>query len=161
MIDAFLGLGSNIGDRKVYLDQALDRLAELSQTSLLAVSSTYQTPAWGLTDQADFLNLVCHIETELSPLDLLRACQTIEDDLGRVRKKHWGPRTLDIDLLLYGQELVEEPDLTLPHPYIKERAFVLVPLLELDEKLLDPKTGQPYSQALANLPQEGIEKISD
>ncbi len=161
MIDAFLGLGSNIGDRKVYLDQALERLAKLPQTSLLAVSSTYQTPAWGLTDQADFLNLVCHIETELPPLDLLRACQTIEDDLGRVRKEHWGPRTLDIDLLLYGQELVEEPDLMLPHPYIKERAFVLVPLLELDEKLLDPKTGQPYSQALVSLSQEGIEKISD
>lgn len=159
MSSVFLSLGSNMGDRQTYLKEALERLGQLPQTSLAAVSSIYQTPAWGLTDQPDFLNLACRLETDLAPLDLLQACQKIENDLGRVRQQHWGPRTLDIDILLYGQEVIAEPNLILPHPYMRERAFVLLPLLELDEKAFDPVTGQAYHNDLAKLSTESIEKF--
>ncbi|AWN18898.1 2-amino-4-hydroxy-6-hydroxymethyldihydropteridine diphosphokinase [Streptococcus sobrinus] len=160
MSSVFLSLGSNMGDRRANLKEALERLDQLPQTQLLAVSSLYQTPAWGLTEQADFLNLACRLETILAPLDLLRACQSIENDLGRVRQQHWGPRTLDIDILLYDQKVLDQPDLTLPHPYMKERAFVLVPLLEMDNSLADPVTDLLYAADLAKLSTQGIEKIS-
>ncbi|WP_204983801.1 2-amino-4-hydroxy-6-hydroxymethyldihydropteridine diphosphokinase [Streptococcus equinus] len=135
MISVYLSLGSNIGDKKAYLEAALERLNQLPQTSLAAVSSFYETAAWGKTDQDDFLNICCQLETELAAQQLLIECQQIEKDLHRVRHEHWGPRTIDIDILLYGSEHIATENLKVPHPYMTERAFVLVPLFEIAPSL--------------------------
>lgn len=135
MISVYLSLGSNIGDKKAYLEAALDRLNQLPQTTVAAVSSFYETAAWGKTDQDDFLNICCQLETELDAQQLLTECQKIEKDLQRVRHEHWGPRTIDIDILLYGSEHIATETLNVPHPYMTERAFVLVPLFEIAPSL--------------------------
>ncbi|MGT2907676.1 2-amino-4-hydroxy-6-hydroxymethyldihydropteridine diphosphokinase [Streptococcus dentiloxodontae] len=156
MNQVYLSLGSNMGDRQDYLKKALAALDELPRTALVKVSSFYETAAWGMTNQADFLNLVCQIETELEPQDLLRHCQIIEKSLDRVRHEHWGPRTVDIDILIYGDRVIDEDNLKVPHPFMTERAFVLVPLLEIAEGLSNP-TGEPsYSAALEKLDQTGV-----
>lgn len=127
----YLSLGSNIGDRKKYLSDAISQLEALDQTELLAVSSFYQTKAWGNTNQDDFFNCVVALRTSLDPYILLDLCQQIEINLERVRYEHWGPRTIDIDILFYGQLEIRTENLCIPHPYVYERAFVLVPLLEI------------------------------
>lgn len=151
MTKVYLSLGSNMGDRKGYLEKAIHALGELPQSQLVKVSSIYETPAWGKTDQADFLNMACQLETDLAALDLLDHCQAIEKSLDRVRHEHWGPRTVDIDLLLFGDEIWQEQCLTLPHPYMQDRAFVLVPLLELENELKTPGTGVSYAHYLSLL----------
>lgn len=107
MTKVYLSLGSNMGDRQGYLQRAVEALKQLTDTEVETVSSYYETAAWGLTDQADFLNLALALETQLPAESLLSACQAIEKDLDRVRHEHWGPRTVDIDILLYGQEIWE------------------------------------------------------
>ena len=159
MTSVYLSLGSNMGDRKAYLAKAISALGDLPETRVLQVSSLYETAAWGKTDQDDFLNLACQLETNLPALDLLDACQAIEKDLDRVRHEHWGPRTVDIDLLLFGDDIWQEPRLTLPHPYMQERAFVLVPLLELTPDLQDPITQQPYTKALSFLDRSEVRRL--
>ncbi|MGT2928876.1 2-amino-4-hydroxy-6-hydroxymethyldihydropteridine diphosphokinase [Streptococcus dentasini] len=156
MTEVYLSLGSNMGDRQTYLKQALARLSALPQTQLKSLSSIYESQAWGVTNQADFLNLACKLETQLPPLALLHFCQSIERDLGRVRHQHWGPRTLDIDILLYGQVTMDNLELQLPHPYMTQRAFVLVPLLEIEAELTEPSTGLSYASYLAELDCSGI-----
>ena len=136
MTRVYLSLGRNIGDREAYLSAAVEALRQLEQTRVTAVSSLYETAAWGKTDQDDFLNICCELNTSLSPQVFLQACQTIERDLDRVRHEHWGPRTIDIDILIYGNEKQKTEELTLPHPYMTERAFVLVPLAEIAPNLL-------------------------
>ena len=131
MTKVYLSLGSNMGDRQGYLQRAVEALKQLTDTEVEAVSSYYETAAWGLTDQADFLNLALALETQLPAESLLSACQAIEKDLDRVRHEHWGPRTVDIDILLYGQEIWETEHLIVPHPFMTQRAFVLVPLIEI------------------------------
>ncbi|MFS1663824.1 2-amino-4-hydroxy-6-hydroxymethyldihydropteridine diphosphokinase [Streptococcus sp. zg-JUN1979] len=155
MTKVYLSLGSNIDNRLSYLEEALESLGTLPQTSLVAVSSIYETKAWGKTDQADFLNLACQLETSLSALALLEACQKIEKALGRVRHSHWGPRTIDIDILLYGEEIIKTSDLQVPHPYMCQRAFVVIPLLDIVSDLKLP-TGQELSQCLAQLEVEDV-----
>lgn len=142
MTRVYLGLGSNMGDRKTYLLEAIHYIGQMRGTQLIQVSSFYETKAWGNTDQADFLNAVCSIETLLSPEDLLLACQKIEKDLDRIRKEHWGPRTIDIDILLYGQENIKNETLTIPHAYLFKRAFVLVPLLEIASNMTETDVKQ-------------------
>lgn len=143
MIEAWIGLGANLGDRAATLDAALERIDRLDETRLKAVSRYYFTPPWGDTDQPDFLNAVAPVRTGLTPEMLLRALLAIESDLGRERRgRRWGPRTIDLDLLLYGNERIERPQLTVPHPRIRERAFVLVPLLELAPDLAVPGQGR-------------------
>ena len=159
MTQAYLGLGSNIGDRQAYLAAAIKAIAHLPKTSLLKQASYYETKAWGLEDQADFLNSVCLIETTLTAVELLRACLAIEQELGRERLVHWGPRVIDIDVLLYGDEMISTKELTLPHPYIEERAFVLVPLLELTPDLISPKSKQSYQKALDQLDTQTVHLI--
>lgn len=136
MTRVYLSLGSNIGDREAYLSAAVEALRQLERTRVTAVSSLYETAAWGKTDQDDFLNICCELDTSLSPQVFLQACQTIERDLDRVRHEHWGPRTIDIDILIYGNEKQKTEELTLPHPYMTERSFVLVPLAEIAPNLL-------------------------
>ncbi|WP_164437888.1 2-amino-4-hydroxy-6-hydroxymethyldihydropteridine diphosphokinase, partial [Streptococcus equi] len=104
MTIVYLSLGTNMGDRKAYLQKAIQALASLPQTRLLAQSSIYETAAWGKTDQADFLNMACQLDTRLSATDFLKETQAIEQALGRVRHEKWGPRTIDIDILLFGNE---------------------------------------------------------
>ena len=156
MTRVYLSLGSNMGDRQGYLQKAVKALNDLPETE---VSSCYETAAWGLTDQADFLNLALALETKLPVETLLRSCQQIEKDLDRVRHEHWGPRTVDIDILLYGQEIWETEHLKVPHPYMSQRAFVLVPLVEIADDLVDPKTGQAYKNYLSQLNTSDVRKL--
>lgn len=131
MNKCYLGLGSNQKSPERQLRQAICSLKSLDATSITKVSSFYWTKAWGLQKQQDFCNAVVEIHTTLSPLVLLRACQKIEKKQGRIRKKRWGPRVIDIDILLYGERKISLPDLIIPHPHILSREFVLIPLKEL------------------------------
>lgn len=148
MTTAYLSLGSNLGDRLAYLASAARMLTD-AHTRLNRVSSVYETAPQGKTDQPAFLNAVLSVETDLTPELLLQHIQAVELSLGRVRTERWGPRTLDVDILLYGTETIERPGLQVPHPRMAERAFVLVPLLEIGPQL-------PYSEALGALHDQGI-----
>ncbi|MBO6756874.1 MAG: 2-amino-4-hydroxy-6-hydroxymethyldihydropteridine diphosphokinase [Roseibium sp.] len=128
---AALGLGSNIGDTAENLAIALSRLQAVPGITLVARSSDYRTPPWGPVPQDDFRNICVVVDTTLSPRRLLEACLEVELKMGRVRDVRWGPRLIDIDVLIYGQAIVDEDGLTIPHPRMAERAFVLVPLAEI------------------------------
>lgn len=138
MTRAFLGLGSNLGDRLAYLRQAVAGLADV-----VRVSSVYETdPVGGPENQGAYLNAVVELDTELSARELLEVAQDLEAAAERVRLERWGPRTLDVDVLLVGEESIDEPDLVVPHPRMWERAFVLVPLAELAPDLVpSPPSG--------------------
>ena len=131
-VRAYLGLGSNVGDRLATLQNAVDLLSRHEGVQVLRSSRVYETEPVGGPAQDDFLNAVVEVETTLSPAGLLLACRATEDVLGRVRPERWGPRTIDVDILTYGERAVHDEDLEIPHPRMRERAFVLVPLLELE-----------------------------
>jgi 2-amino-4-hydroxy-6-hydroxymethyldihydropteridine diphosphokinase len=158
----YIGLGSNLsgamGEPKEQLEHALKALASHSQIALIDVSSNYKTKAIGPGSQPDYINAVALIQTALEPLTLLDHLQFIEQQHDRERTIHWGARTLDLDILMYGTLTIETPRLTVPHPRIKERAFVLAPLLDLNPNLLLPN-GQSVAQLLANCPEQGIFKL--
>ncbi|UWG97742.1 2-amino-4-hydroxy-6-hydroxymethyldihydropteridine diphosphokinase [Dehalobacter sp. DCM] len=128
---AYLSLGSNEGDRKDYLLQALEMLADSCGITITKKSQLYETAPWGNEDQAAFLNMAAEIETDLDPLELLDRCQYIENTLGRKRSIHWGPRTMDIDILDCQDIRLSTERLTIPHPYMEQREFVLAPLREI------------------------------
>lgn len=127
----FLGLGGNIGEPARLIPQALALLAAGGAVRIVAVSSLYRTPPWGDPDQPDFLNGVAEVRTALPPVELLAACLGVEAALKRRRTKRWGPRTIDIDIIAYGERRLDEDGLTIPHPRFSSRAFVLVPLAEI------------------------------
>jgi 2-amino-4-hydroxy-6-hydroxymethyldihydropteridine diphosphokinase len=127
----YIALGSNMGDREAYLSKALGMLAGVENVRLAGLSGIYQTAAVGYTDQATFLNMVCRAEVSVDPFALLEMLQNIERALERKRTIHWGPRTIDLDILLYGSEKIHTSSLTIPHPCMFERAFVLVPLRDV------------------------------
>ncbi len=133
---AYLGLGSNMGDKKRYLYDAIQLLNHHNQIMITTLSSLYETAPWGYVDQDIFMNLVVEIETSLTPLELLDVCQHIENDLGRVREFKWGPRIIDVDVLLYNNEVIESERLIVPHPYMTERDFVMIPLAEICPQLI-------------------------
>ena len=135
MVQAYLGLGSNIGDRKQQLLKAIDLIENIKGIKVTKQSSIYETAPIGYTDQPNFLNLCLEIETELSPQQLLKHCLDIEQQLHRVREIRWGPRTLDIDILLYSDNIIETDNLSIPHPRMQERAFVLIPLNDIASDL--------------------------
>ena len=147
MTVAYLGLGSNIGNRDANISQALDKL-QADDLRLLHVSSLYETEPMGFHDQPWFLNQVAEFETELEPMQLLRRIHGVEKALGRKREIVNGPRTIDIDILLFGDVVMKTADLAIPHPRYRERRFVLAPLLELNPALTDPETGQPIAAKL-------------
>ncbi len=129
---AYLGLGSNLGDRLATLQRAADLLDAEPGVTLVASSRVWETDPIGGPPQPDYLNVVLRIETDLTAHELLAAGQRVEASLGRVREVRWGPRTIDVDIELFGDETVDDPDLTIPHPRMLERAFVVLPLLELE-----------------------------
>jgi len=139
MNEVYLSLGSNLGDRKAQLQEAVRLLQTNPSISNIKMSSIYETAPVGYLNQDAFLNLVIRLETSLSPLELLDICQEIEQALHRERLVRWGPRTVDLDVLLYGQEQLATERLTIPHPRMYERAFVLVPLQELMPSLILPE----------------------
>jgi 2-amino-4-hydroxy-6-hydroxymethyldihydropteridine diphosphokinase len=155
---AYLALGSNMGDKIAMLTTAVAKISTLPGTVLHARSSLYRTPPWGKLDQDWFANAVIAIETSLSPEALLEACLAIEAEFGRQREERWGPRRIDIDLLLYDDARRASPRLTLPHPAMLERAFVLVPLLEIAPDLV--LNGERVASSLKGLDASGIEKIA-
>ncbi len=128
---AFLGFGSNLGDRHAQLAAALRNLSNDPAVRIVQGSSVYETKPVGKTDQPDFLNMVVQLTTSLSPLALLAACLDVEARLGRERRERWGPRTVDLDVLIYGTEKLNDERLILPHPRMHERSFVMVPLAEI------------------------------
>lgn len=148
---AFIGLGSNLGEREVTVRAALEQLAQLPDTSLLRVSSLYDSEPVGPEEQPDFVNAVAQVDTGLSARQLLWNLLLIEKRLGRVRAQKWGPRTIDLDLLLFGDQVIDDDDLRVPHPEITRRAFVLAPLAELEPGLLHPLTGQSIGAHLSQL----------
>ena len=144
---AYLGLGSNLGERLDTLQQAVDLLVREPGVRPIASSRIWETDPVGGPPQPDFLNVVLRVDTELTPFELLDACQRTERALGREREVRWGPRTIDIDLLLFGDQQLDVPTLTLPHPRMTSRAFVLLPLLELD-----PDVRMPDGTRLVDIP---------
>lgn len=138
MGDVFIGLGSNIGDRKKNILEAIRLLDNPPEITVEKKSSLYSTDPIGYVGQDWFLNSVVEIITRLSPKDLLSRCQSIEDQMGRVRTMPWGPRIIDLDILLYGGEIIEDDELIIPHPHLHKRGFVLVPLAEIAPDILHP-----------------------
>lgn len=138
MAIAYLALGSNMNEPHEQLAIAIRAIAKLPKTKVLRESSQYGTKAWGKTDQADFLNMVIEIETELPPHTLLRHCKHIEVEQGRTEGERWGPRPLDIDIILFGERMLKTASLVVPHPRMWERAFVLRPLADLRPDLRGP-----------------------
>ncbi|WP_342513972.1 2-amino-4-hydroxy-6-hydroxymethyldihydropteridine diphosphokinase [Sporosarcina sp. FSL K6-1522] len=149
MTVAYLSIGSNIGDRLDHLVEAVRALDVRDDVRVLAVSSVYETAPVGYTDQADFLNIAVGVETTLDAYELLAACQEVEQALGRVRTVRWGPRTVDLDILLYDNDNVVAENLIVPHMRMHERAFVLIPLLEIAPMVVHPKTGKLYAKEIA------------
>ena len=157
---AAVGLGANLGDAAATLREAIAELARLPDTTLLRASRLYRTPAWGRTEQPDFINAVALLDTALPARDLLDALLTIERNFGRIRMdgERWGPRTLDLDLLLFGDQVIDEPGLRVPHPHLHERAFALLPLAEIAPKLAIPGIGTVAAMA-ADMAIDGIEAL--
>jgi 2-amino-4-hydroxy-6-hydroxymethyldihydropteridine diphosphokinase len=159
MADALLALGGNVGDVRERLDRAVELMCDGKDVRLLARSSDYLTPPWGVTDQAPFINLCLVVSTVLSPRAVLERALRVERMLGRDRQgeQRWGPRPIDIDILAYDDVTLDEPGLTLPHPRLFERAFVLVPLAEIaaDRVIAGTRVGD----ALARLDAAGIERL--
>jgi len=157
-VKSAIGLGSNLGDRQMQVALALDSLAMHPHIDILAVSALYETPPWGKTDQPAFFNAAVLVETGLAPRTLLEAVLGIERSLGRVRGTLWVPRTIDLDILLYGEEVIDEPGLTVPHPRIQERAFVIRPLADiLPDAVI---AGRRVADWLAELDLSGIEEAA-
>jgi 2-amino-4-hydroxy-6-hydroxymethyldihydropteridine diphosphokinase len=151
MISAYLSLGSNEGDRYQWLQKAIN-LLDADAGRVVSVSEIYQTAAWGMEDQADFLNMCLHMQTSMSALQLLAAIRDIETRLGRQRTVKWGPRTLDIDILFFGTQVVHTDELVIPHPHMGERRFVLKPLNDIAAELKHPVTGEAVAGMLAHCP---------
>lgn len=148
-VRAYLGLGGNIGDPVHAMAAALRALDATTEVRVAAVSSLYRTPPWGRTDQPDFVNAAAALDTLLSPHDLLTLCLSTERTLKRVRAERWGPRTIDMDILLYGALTVREAGLDIPHPRMLERTFVMVPLAEIaPERDLDGATAAARAAAM-------------
>jgi 2-amino-4-hydroxy-6-hydroxymethyldihydropteridine diphosphokinase len=160
MIEVYIGLGSNLALPEKQLQAASDSLAVLSGTRLLKCSSLYRSQPMGPQEQPDYVNAVALIETALSPETLLQHTQLIENQQGRVRNgKRWGPRTLDLDILLFGQEQIDTEHLTVPHSGLKQREFVLYPLFEIAPDLILP-CGVKLSELVLTCPLNGLQKIN-
>lgn len=153
MPQVYLGLGSNIGDRKSYLLKSIEKLKNHPKIKIQKLSSIYETKPLGKTNQRNFLNMVVEGRTSLSPQELMAYTQSVENSLGRIRKEKWGPRRIDIDILLYNNSIIKEKNLIIPHPGLMERDFFLIPLQEISPKLIFPS-----GHSLGNLIEKNISK---
>ncbi|MCY4367229.1 MAG: 2-amino-4-hydroxy-6-hydroxymethyldihydropteridine diphosphokinase [Chloroflexi bacterium] len=159
-VNAYLSLGSNLGDRAGNIRQALAFLDSEPNLSVVAVSSTYETKPWGLLDQPNFLNIAVGVQTSLEPATLLDVAKGIEQEIGRIPTVRYGPRSIDIDILLYGDLVIDwsTPDLQIPHPRMRERAFVLVPLAEIAGALLHPISNSQIADLAASV--DGLDGVT-
>lgn len=155
---AYIGLGSNLDDPQQQILTAIADIQSIEQTQLTAQSSLYSSPPMGPQDQPDYVNAVVAVETALMPHALLDALQQIEQKHGRIRKRHWGERTLDLDILLFADRVIEDERLTVPHPGIAERAFVVYPLAEIAPELEIPGLGS-LAEIKANCPLDGLQQV--
>ncbi|MBU7594063.1 2-amino-4-hydroxy-6-hydroxymethyldihydropteridine diphosphokinase [Metabacillus halosaccharovorans] len=154
---AYIALGSNIGDREQYLIDAIKKIHNYSNIKVVNISSIYETDPVGYTDQDEFLNMVISINTDLTAFQLLSVLQETEKQLNRKRDIRWGPRTLDLDILLFNYENIEAEQLIVPHPRMHERAFVLIPLFELNQDVKIPSIDEPISTIIDQLhDKEGV-----
>lgn len=152
--DATLGLGSNIGDKAANIARAIQLLTKDGAIKLVKRSRDYRSPPWGIVEQEPFVNACISVATKLTPHNLLARCQHVENDMGRVRHQKWGPRIIDVDVLTYRDQQLHEPDLIVPHPYIAERAFVLLPLREIAPDLVI--AGAPLDELIAKIDSTGV-----
>lgn len=159
MVKAYLGLGSNIGNRELQLNEAIKILHDYQGIQVTQVSHIYETEPVGYTNQPKFLNLCIEIETELNPQSLLKCCLTTEQQLHRKREIRWGPRTLDIDILLFGDQIIEQDNLSVPHPRMKERSFVLIPLNDIATKQIEPISNKSIGQLV--VPDNSVKKYKE
>lgn len=157
--DALIGLGSNMGDKPANIRQAIAHLTEAGDIRLVQASRLYRTPPWGVLDQDWFVNACIAVETALDPHELLARCLAAERAMKRVRTARWGPRVIDVDLLVYRNVALDEPDLTLPHPRIVDRAFVLLPLKDIAPDLI--LSGRPLDHWISRLDIAGVEPIGE
>jgi 2-amino-4-hydroxy-6-hydroxymethyldihydropteridine diphosphokinase len=152
----YIGLGSNIGNKVGQLQKAREMIYKIRDLEVTQASSLYLTSPWGNTEQEDFVNQVIEVRTGLSALDLLDRLHKIEIKMGRQRNVRWGPRSIDLDILLYGDEIINLPNLKVPHPHMRERLFVLIPLEEINSGLVFPEDGVKLKEVLINaLDREG------
>lgn len=159
-VDAYLGLGSNLDDPRRQVLTAVDEIKALADIRVIQLSPLYASEPLGPQDQPDYINAVMHIQTRLAALDLLKCLQQIESQHHRVRQVHWGARTLDLDLLLYGEQRIMEADLTVPHPELSKRPFVLYPLADIaDENLNIPDQGS-LPDLLNACPRQGLWRLA-
>ena len=159
---AYIGIGSNLGDKVHQCEEAVAEILKVDRNTLLAKSSLYRTQPVGYPLQDWFINGVIKIETDLDAPHLLRSLKTIERQLGRVETFRWGPRTIDLDILFFNQTCIETPELQIPHPRVQERQFVLVPLAEIDSNLLHPVLIKTVRELLEDLEEnQGIERLQD
>ncbi|UCD57590.1 MAG: 2-amino-4-hydroxy-6-hydroxymethyldihydropteridine diphosphokinase [Candidatus Hydrogenedentota bacterium] len=158
MAIAYLGLGSNLGDREANINRALAELVRSGRTRVIRVSSIYETKPVGIEKQPDFLNAAAEIETEMAPKELLANIREVERRTGREKRFKWGPRIIDIDILLYGNECLTEENLEIPHPEMHRRAFVLTPLAEIAPLVQHPRLGLTARQMSADLGNKGVRK---
>lgn len=157
-VRAYVGLGSNLDDPLAQLQRAFEQIRRIEGVHALRRSRLYRTPPWGRVDQPEFVNAVAELDTTLAPQALLACLQALEARFGRARREHWGPRVLDLDLLLHGDAQQHDPGLQLPHPRLHERAFVLVPLADLAPELQVPGRGSVCA-LLAGVDRAGIEAL--
>ena len=148
---AYLSLGSNLGDRLYNLSAARFELSKIAKIMIAKVSSVYETPPWGKEDQPDFLNQVAAIDTTMNPMELLKTIKNIEIKMGRQAREKWGPREIDIDILLYGNAIVYDEQLIIPHPLLRQRLFVLAPLQEIEPGLVFPEDGVTIEEVLSRV----------
>jgi 2-amino-4-hydroxy-6-hydroxymethyldihydropteridine diphosphokinase len=158
-VTAFLALGSNLGDRLEHLRHAVEALNRQEGVRVVRSSRVYETAPVG-PPQPDYLNAVIEVRTTLAARDLLDICLDVERDMGRVREERWGPRVIDVDVLTYDAERIDEPDLVVPHPRMHERAFVLVPLLELTSEPMLPGGARPADLRMADDAVSGVRAVA-
>ncbi len=151
-----IGMGANVGNRVATCCAAIDRLRNHPEIEKVRPSPFYETAPFGVTDQAPFINLVIEMYTTLSPFKLLRMLKSMEKELGRVRRFHWGPREIDLDILLYETEIITSDTLEVPHPGMHERAFVLVPACDIAGDWIHPVLNRPLHDLLASLSRKGV-----
>ncbi len=159
---AYIGLGSNMGDPVCECLDAVERIARLPQTRVVTISSCYRTSPLGYESQADFVNAVCEIKTVLRPRELLIAAKNIEREMGRLPGERWGPRLIDIDILLYDHEVIDDGDFKVPHPELHHRQFVLIPMCEIAPYVLHPRYGITMKGLLDRMKCDGqrVERIT-